>query len=92
MDPKHHWNPIGNHIWYWSYQESYSRAFIDFLLNDLNTTEFLQRVKHAKMPTEYFPNDAVILSTLNSADAVDAPGGFTQQCMRKGHNLGAITK
>jgi len=60
---------------------TYSRAFFDFVLNDLNLTEFIRRLGSKRL----------ILSTLNSADVIKAPGGFTQQCMLKGINLEAIT-
>ena len=69
------------------YDSSLSRAFVEFILDELNLTEFTRRMEL----TEYGADEA-LLNTLNAVDAIDAPGGFTQQCQRNGIGHGHITR
>jgi hypothetical protein len=36
--------------------------------------------------------DELLMGTLNANDAIDIPGGFTLQCLRKGVEVGAFTR
>ena len=72
----------------WGTPEStLSRAFADFISHDLNLTKF----HHLMELTSGYGADGVTINTLNSADALDAPGGFTQKCLSK-INLDHITR
>lgn len=54
---------------------SLTRAFVDFILNQLNLTVFIEQQEKTR-----FGGDEIYIPTLNAADALRAPGGFTRYC------------
>jgi hypothetical protein len=57
-------------------QVSVSRAMVDFMLNDLDLTGLMQNIE-----IKTYGIDELLMGSLNAADAVDAPGGFTEYCL-----------
>ncbi|KAI6208585.1 hypothetical protein M3Y96_00130700 [Aphelenchoides besseyi] len=68
-------------------QVSVSRAAIDFMLNDMNLNRLLSAIEWNTYGT-----DELLMGTLNSHDAVDLPGGFTLQCLKRGFQTGSFTR
>lgn len=67
-------------------ESTFSRAFAEFM-NVLDLTEFIRRMENIG-----FGPDAAVFNTLNSVDAIAAPGGFTQECLERKIPLGHITR
>uniref|UniRef100_A0A0M3K141 RNA-dependent RNA polymerase n=1 Tax=Anisakis simplex TaxID=6269 RepID=A0A0M3K141_ANISI len=53
-----------------------SRPFVEFIVDKLNLTTLLQR-----FDTIQYGGDEYVIPSLNSEDALDAPGGYTMKCM-----------
>ncbi|KAI6212706.1 hypothetical protein M3Y94_00060200 [Aphelenchoides besseyi] len=58
---------------------SVSRAMIDFMLEELDLRGFMRTLDQEHL----LDVDEQFMGTLNSADAVDAPGGYTRFCYEK---------
>ncbi|KAI6197575.1 Beta-1,3-galactosyl-O-glycosyl-glycoprotein beta-1,6-N-acetylglucosaminyltransferase 3 [Aphelenchoides besseyi] len=56
---------------------SLSRAMINFMLYDINFESILKNFEW-----DAFAIDELIMASLNSADAIDPPGGFTTSCSK----------
>lgn len=52
-------------------ESTLSRAFIDFVLHELDITELMQRIEK-----KGFGIDEILIPTLDAADALAAPGWF----------------
>ncbi|KAI6204488.1 hypothetical protein M3Y94_00679900 [Aphelenchoides besseyi] len=57
-------------------QVSVSRAMIDFMVNDLDLSGLMKNIEW-----KVYGIDELLMGSLNSADAVNAPGGFTDFCL-----------
>ncbi|KAH7730137.1 core-2/I-Branching enzyme family protein [Aphelenchoides avenae] len=64
-----------------------SRAMIEFMVNDLDLTGILKQIE-----TSRYGIDEIVLPTLNSNDAVSAPGGFTQECLRRRKDVPYVSR
>ncbi|VDK55351.1 unnamed protein product, partial [Anisakis simplex] len=62
-----------------------SRSFVEFVVDKLNLTTLLQR-----FDTVGLGCDEMLLPSLNSEDALDAPGGYTRKCLHA--NVSFITR
>uniref|UniRef100_A0A183CGJ5 SWIM-type domain-containing protein n=1 Tax=Globodera pallida TaxID=36090 RepID=A0A183CGJ5_GLOPA len=59
-------------------QMSLSRTFVDWLLNDLNTSVMLDQLNSYD-----YASDEYFMQTLASNEFLNAPGGFTQKCFKE---------
>ncbi|KAI6185759.1 Beta-1,3-galactosyl-O-glycosyl-glycoprotein beta-1,6-N-acetylglucosaminyltransferase 3 [Aphelenchoides besseyi] len=59
---------------------SVSRAMIDFMLEELDLRRFMRNLDQGHL----LDVDEQFMGSLNSADAIDAPGGYTRHCYEKG--------
>uniref|UniRef100_A0A0M3II45 Core-2/I-Branching enzyme n=1 Tax=Ascaris lumbricoides TaxID=6252 RepID=A0A0M3II45_ASCLU len=57
---------------------SLSRAFVDFIVNKLDVGIFI-----ALFNQMYYGVDEMLFSTLHSNEQLEAPGGYTTQCLNK---------
>lgn len=64
-----------------------SRAMIEFMVHALNLTGILRQIE-----TNRYGIDEIILPTLNSNDAINAPGGFTQDCLRRHKDVPYVSR
>ncbi|VDK48353.1 unnamed protein product [Anisakis simplex] len=55
---------------------SLSRAFVDFIVNDLNLKTFIRLFNRM-----HYGVDEMLFATLQSSDELDAPGGYTTKCL-----------
>jgi len=69
------------------FESSLSRPFADFLVHELDLTEFNRR-----MELTTYGADEQSLSTLNIAEALQAPGGYTSECVKRGKGAGMVTR
>ncbi|KAH7718260.1 Protein F26D2.3 a [Aphelenchoides avenae] len=67
-------------------ESAVSRAAVEFVVNELNVTKFLQQVN-----TDHGA-DELVLPTLDSADALGLPGGFTLECIRRNIWVPGVTR
>ncbi|KAI6192591.1 hypothetical protein M3Y96_01252200 [Aphelenchoides besseyi] len=58
-------------------QVSLSRAMINFMLNEINFENILKNFEW-----NAFATDELVMASLNSADSIDPPGGFTTFCSK----------
>ncbi|KAM3727599.1 Beta-1,3-galactosyl-O-glycosyl-glycoprotein beta-1,6-N-acetylglucosaminyltransferase [Dirofilaria immitis] len=65
-----------------STSSSLSYAFVEFIIDKLNLTILLDKFDRLS-----YGVDEMIFSSLNSEDALDAPGGFTRQCINVYNNM-----
>uniref|UniRef100_A0A915EVZ2 Uncharacterized protein n=1 Tax=Ditylenchus dipsaci TaxID=166011 RepID=A0A915EVZ2_9BILA len=73
-------------------QASFSRRAVNYMLNDPDlVTELINREEK-----QGFGNDEIVLPTLNAADALALPGGYTHNCLERGEytstSLGSTIK
>jgi ribosomal protein S19 len=66
---------------------SLSRAMVDFMLNELNLTKFMQQLE-----AKSYGIDEIMIPTLQVTDALDIPGGFTHACIDRGVKIQHITR
>uniref|UniRef100_A0A915CDE0 Uncharacterized protein n=1 Tax=Parascaris univalens TaxID=6257 RepID=A0A915CDE0_PARUN len=57
---------------------SLSRAFVDFIVNELDVRIFIELFNRM-----HYGVDEMLFSTLHSNEGLDAPGGYTTQCLNK---------
>ncbi|KAI6223379.1 hypothetical protein M3Y95_00884000 [Aphelenchoides besseyi] len=57
---------------------SVSRAMIDFILNEINILNVID-----KFEWEVYGVDEQLMASLNNADSVDGPGGYSHHCYDK---------
>ncbi|KAI6170635.1 N-acetyllactosaminide beta-1,6-N-acetylglucosaminyl-transferase, isoform C [Aphelenchoides bicaudatus] len=57
-------------------QVSVSRAMIEFMLNELDMTRIMKQIEWRA-----YGIDEILMATINAADAIDAPGGYTDYCI-----------
>lgn len=68
-------------------ESAISRAAIEFIINTLNVTKFLQQIN-----TDRYGSDEFVLPTLDASDALSLPGGFTGECLRRNIATPGITR
>ncbi|KAI1732555.1 core-2/I-Branching enzyme domain-containing protein [Ditylenchus destructor] len=68
-------------------QSSLSRAFVDFILNELDTSRML-----AQLETGACYIDEIFFQTLDGTDALQAPGGYTHACIDQGFAAAYVTR
>jgi hypothetical protein len=68
-------------------ESTLSRPMVDFMLNELNLTELMRRIE-----MKGFGVDEIMIPTLDAADAIAAPGGFTHHCFAKNVEVKHITR
>nr|CAD2185396.1 unnamed protein product [Meloidogyne enterolobii] len=66
---------------------SLSRAFVDFIINELNLEKLLEQLNKAE-----FGVDEHLWQSLSISDNLNAPGGFTEQCYDFGYTTPFITR
>ncbi|CAK5016354.1 unnamed protein product [Meloidogyne enterolobii] len=66
---------------------SLSRAFVDFIINELNLEILLEQLNKAE-----FGVDEHLWQSLSISDNLNAPGGFTEQCYGFGYTTPFITR
>uniref|UniRef100_A0A914LXP2 Uncharacterized protein n=1 Tax=Meloidogyne incognita TaxID=6306 RepID=A0A914LXP2_MELIC len=66
---------------------SLSRAFVDFIINELNLEKLLEQLNKAE-----FGVDEHLWQSLSISDNLNAPGGFTEQCYVFGYTTPFITR
>ncbi|KAI6170637.1 N-acetyllactosaminide beta-1,6-N-acetylglucosaminyl-transferase, isoform C [Aphelenchoides bicaudatus] len=59
-------------------QVSVSRAMIDFIMNELDLSQMMKQMEWGA-----YGIDEIIMGTLNSADAIDVPGGYSHYCTNR---------
>uniref|UniRef100_A0A914ZWX7 Uncharacterized protein n=1 Tax=Parascaris univalens TaxID=6257 RepID=A0A914ZWX7_PARUN len=57
-------------------QSIFSRAYVEYILNTLNVSIFLNNLDNIK-----FGGDEMFFATLNMQDELGVPGGFTRRCL-----------
>jgi len=70
-----------------AHEGSLTRGMVDFMLNTLYLTTLLERLGEGE-----YAVDEIAVPTLNSADALQAPGGFTHACLDKGVKVWHLTR
>lgn len=75
-------------------QVSVTRAFVDFILKELNLNPMINKIQESASVIDGFDmnKDELLLGTLNSADVLRAPGGFTQHCLSQGIETPSLTR
>lgn len=68
-------------------ESSYTREFVDYILNVLDLDEFKRRVE-----VQGYGTDETMFPTLNAADALAVPGGFTHACINRGFATRCVTR
>lgn len=68
-------------------QVSVSRPMVEFMLHELDLTGVIKNFDWNK-----YGIDELLFGSLNSADAVDAPGGFTSYCLDHKASDGSLTR
>ncbi|RCN40633.1 Core-2/I-Branching enzyme [Ancylostoma caninum] len=66
---------------------SLSRAAVDWMVNTVDLTKLINQLN---MDTHGV--DEILLATLQVTEALDMPGRFTSECMKKGNMTGFITR
>ncbi|KAI6186012.1 Beta-1,3-galactosyl-O-glycosyl-glycoprotein beta-1,6-N-acetylglucosaminyltransferase 3 [Aphelenchoides besseyi] len=66
---------------------SLSREMVDFLINEINLPNVINNFEW-----KAYGVDEQLIGSLNAADAVDVPGGYTRHCYEKGSYSLQITK
>jgi hypothetical protein len=61
-------------------ESAVSRAMADFMINNLTLTTFMQKLQ---MNNKCCSPEETMLATLNAADEINTPGGFTHWCLDK---------
>lgn len=67
-------------------QNSLSRQAVDFMLNELNLTKFLNNLEGNYGIDEHF------IASLQVSEALGLPGGFTDKCLKKDIDIGDVTR
>lgn len=68
-------------------ESTLSREMVDFILGELNLTKAIDQIENGR-----YGIDEILFSTLNSHDAINAPGGFTQKCSKRGTDVYHVTR
>lgn len=61
---------------------------IDFMLDELDLAGVMRQIDRK----EKYGVDEILMGSLNAADAVGAPGGYTQYCLKHHKGDSAVTR
>uniref|UniRef100_A0AC34Q2C1 Uncharacterized protein n=1 Tax=Panagrolaimus sp. JU765 TaxID=591449 RepID=A0AC34Q2C1_9BILA len=68
-------------------QVSVSRAAVDYMLDELDLTTYIQTIERG-----FYGFDELFMATLNANPELGLPGGFTNDCIKKGVLSRTITR
>lgn len=60
---------------------------IDFMLSELDMTQIMKQIEW-----KAYGIDEILMASLNAADAVEAPGGYTDYCIDHHKIESAVTR
>jgi hypothetical protein len=83
----HFYKLLHNLLKNYEFQVALSREAVNFMMEELNLNRLLDAFEWNAHGV-----DEQLMGTLNSNDAIDLPGGFTLQCLRRGYEVSSLMR